>query len=382
MSPLNLLTQSHGASTVDTVSGLDGADDGLGRDASLLVHSSMLLEPGATMSTRAKEGLVPRDVPGDQTSTLKLLSVGRTPGVRGTDPWADAGRKVLRFHLARMVARVPGVLAGQDPEEVHAMRVAARRMRAAWRVFGDGFERGATRQYRNDLHVIGGRLGAVRDLDVLLAILTTGVDGRSGRGRAGVAPLVGAWSAERDARRAELVAVLTSEAFREFVDEYVELVTTERASRQLSPTARALVRTRIASSAWGAYEAVWAFERVVGDADLATLHQLRIAAKWLRYTLEFVRELLEPEATCLIRPVVALQDHLGAQHDLHVAATLGREFAAASPALARHELRSIENFIDTMDAGVVRFGSSFGRTWRSVVDPAYRRRLGRGLARL
>ena len=40
-----------------------------------------------------------------------------------------------------MLARVPGVIAGEDAEEVHAMRVAARRMRAAWRVFGDGFER-------------------------------------------------------------------------------------------------------------------------------------------------------------------------------------------------------------------------------------------------
>ena len=73
---------------------------------------------------------------------IERLVVGRTPGVRGDDLWAEAGRKVLRFHLARMFARVPGVIAGEDPEEVHAMRVAARRARAAWRVFGDGFERG------------------------------------------------------------------------------------------------------------------------------------------------------------------------------------------------------------------------------------------------
>ena len=66
---------------------------------------------------------------------------GRTPGLRADDPWAEAGRKVLGFHLAKTLARVPGVIAGEDAEDVHAMRVAARRMRAAWRVFGDGFER-------------------------------------------------------------------------------------------------------------------------------------------------------------------------------------------------------------------------------------------------
>ena len=48
---------------------------------------------------------------------------------------------------------------------------------------------------------------------------------------------------------------------------------------------------------WGAYQDVWAFDGDLLAADLATLHQLRIAAKWLRYTLEFVREPLEPEAT-------------------------------------------------------------------------------------
>lgn len=403
MSPFDLLTQSHRVSSVDPVSGSDGFANGLDLVASPSSESSMFRDPGPTESARAKNGVIPSavleadspavgwqdirdprpsDIASDPTSTIERLAVGRSPGVRGTDQWAEAGRKVLRFHLARIVARVLGVLAGEDTEDVHAMRVAARRMRAAWRVFGDGFERAASRKYRDDLRAIGGRLGAVRDLDVLLAILASYAESRSARGRAGLAPLVGAWSTERDARRAELVTMLTSAEFRQFVDEYVELVTTELASPPSSPSSPVLVRTRIGSAAWGAYEAVWAFDSVVGDADLATLHQLRIAGKWLRYTLEFVREPLEPEAPRLIRPVVTLQDHLGAQHDLHVAATLARDFAASAPALTGHEQRSIERFVHTMDAGVVRLGSSFGRTWRSVVEPAYRLRLGRGLARL
>ena len=57
--------------------------------------------------------------------------------------------------------------AGGDPEELHAMRVATRRQRAAWRVFGASF-RGRTSRYRNGLREIASRLGAVRDLDVLL----------------------------------------------------------------------------------------------------------------------------------------------------------------------------------------------------------------------
>jgi CHAD domain-containing protein len=302
--------------------------------------------------------------------TVDRPALGRTPGVRGGDPWAEAGRKVLRFHLARMLARVPGVVAGEDPEEVHAMRVAARRMRAAWRVFGDGFEREARRRYQRDLREIGGRLGAVRDFDVLLEILSAYEAQRSNRGRAGLRPIRDAWVAEREARRVELIDLLGSEAFAQFVVEYEEFAETEGlAAVPVAPHAPGLVRTRMPATAWAAYQAVWAFDDHVGRADLTTLHQLRIAGKWLRYTLEFAREALEPEATPLIRRVVALQDHLGTQHDLHVAATLARERAAGEPALSNHEIASVDRFVNHLDDGVVRLGRTLGRTWRRSSHP-------------
>jgi CHAD domain-containing protein len=311
------------------------------------------------------------------------VPVARTPDVRAHDAWAEAGRKVLRFHLARMLARVPGVLAGDDPEEVHAMRVAARRMRAAWRVFGDGFEREERRRYQRDLREIGGRLGAVRDLDVLLEILSAYEAQRSSRGRAGLRPIREAWVAERETRRVELIDLLGSEAFARFVAEYEEFAETEGlAAVPLAPHSPGLVRTCMPATAWAAYQAVWAFDDHVGRADLTTLHQLRIAAKWLRYTLEFAREALEPEATPLIRRVVALQDHLGTQHDLHMAATLAHERAAGEPALSSHEIASVDRFVHHLDDGVVRLGRTLGRTWRPLVAPDYRRRMGRALARL
>ena len=96
------------------------------------------------------------------------IPVGKTPGVTAEDLHAEAGRKVLRFHLARMIAREPGTREGEDPEELHAMRVATRRMRAAWRVFGDGFRTDRTAKFRRRLRAVAARLGAVRDLDVLI----------------------------------------------------------------------------------------------------------------------------------------------------------------------------------------------------------------------
>jgi CHAD domain-containing protein len=309
-------------------------------------------------------------------------AIGRTPDVRTDDPWAEAGRKILHFHLARMLARVPGVVAGEDPEEVHAMRVAVRRMRAAWRVFGDGFEREDRRRYRGELRDVGARLGAVRDLDVLIEIVVAYGTQRSARQRAGLEPLLSAWRVEREARRVDLVGELESERFAGFIADYSGFAETPGlAALPVAPHTPGLVRHRMPTTIWDAYQAVWAFDGGLGSADLATLHQLRIAAKWLRYTLEFIREPLEPGATALIRPVVALQDHLGTQHDLHVAALLAREFVtSAAPPDAQG--KAIGKFVDHLDQGVERLRTTFETTWRPIAAASYRRGLGRAIARL
>ena len=309
-------------------------------------------------------------------------AIGRTPDVRTDDPWAEAGRKILHFHLARMLARVPGVIAGEDPEEVHAMRVAARRMRAAWRVFGDGFERDAVRRYRGELRDVGARLGAVRDLDVLISIVVAHGERRGPRHRTGLEPLVAAWRAEREARHVELVATLESERFGAFIADYHALAETPGlAALAIPPHAPGLVRNRIPATVWDAYQSVWAFDGDLATADLATLHELRIAAKWLRYTLEFVREPIEAPAAALIRPVVALQDHLGDQHDQHVAAMLAREFVASAAPTGPAQ-KAIGRFVDDLDRDVERLGRGLGSAWRPIVASSYRRALGRAIARL
>ncbi len=321
--------------------------------------------------------------PPAQDVAIDRLTAARTAAVRGDDPWAEAGRKVLGVLLARMLARVPGVIAGEDPEDVRAMRVAARRMRAAWRVFGDGFEREAMRPYVHDLREVGRRLGAVRDLDVVLEILSAYAVRRSEDGRADLAPLLRSWVAVREARRAELLEVLRSDSFARFVAEYERFVETEGfAALPVARHAPGLIRTRMPATTWAAYQNVWAFDDGIATADPATLHELRIAQRWLRYTLEFVREALEPEATPLIRQVVALQDLLGVQHDFHVAATLARHLVSGSRSLSGRETKAIDRFARHLDRGVERSRRALGPTWRPLVAPAYRRRLGRALARL
>ncbi len=318
------------------------------------------------------------------TGAVERLGLAKAVDLSPDDAWAEAGRAVLRLHLARMLARAPGAIEGVDPEEVHAMRVAGRRMRAAWRVFGDAYDPPTVRRFRRDLREIGGRLGAVRDLDVLIGILEAHRGRRHERERTALAPLLAAWRGEREARRVELIETLGSPAFLDFVAEYEAFVSTAGSAARTPPDDRpALVRHRMPARIWTDYAALWAFDTDFSGADLATLHRARIAGKWLRYTLEFVRAPLEPEASGLVSRIVAVQDHLGDLHDLHVAAELARAFGA-DPAvdLSRSQRAAIGRFVKHLDGRVERLRATAGSSWREVAGVSYRRALGRALARL
>jgi len=62
------------------------------------------------------------------------------------------------------------------------------------------------------------------------------------------------------------------------------------------------------------------------DVPLERLHQLRIAAKGLRYTVEYFRDVLGLEAKGIIGQIKVLQDHLGDLQDAVVASNLLRDF--------------------------------------------------------
>ena len=312
------------------------------------------------------------------------LAVGKTPGVTADDHVAEAARKVMRFHLARMLAREAGVRTGHDHEDVHAMRVATRRQRAAWRVFGTAFRGGRTRRYRKGLREIAGRLGAVRDLDVLIeAADQYRADLPIAEQRA-LEPLIDDWRTRRDDARVLLVRELDSDGYRRWVDDYRDFVRTEGAAvRPVGPVEPHRIRDTTASRVWTAYEHVRGYEAVLRWADVETLHELRIAGKWLRYTLEFVREALGDDAAPLIARVTALQDHLGLMNDADVAASMARTFLVDHAGdLSQLENAAIGRYLVSREREVARLRRSVGPAWRGVAGIGFRRTLGRVVARI
>lgn len=312
------------------------------------------------------------------------LTVGKTPGVLAEDHLAEAGRKVLRFHLARMIAREAGTRDGSDSEELHAMRVATRRQRAAWRVFGDAFRASRTRAHRTRLRDVAARLGAVRDLDVLLEAADRHRAELPAAEQRALEPLLADWRTHRDDARRLLVRELDSEGYRRWIDDYAEFVRHEGlAVLPVAPTQPHRVRDTAASRILAAYEAVRAYEPVLRWADVETLHELRIAAKRLRYTIEFVREALGLESGLLVERVVVLQDHLGELNDANVTAHLVRSFLVGNAGtLSPLESATIARYLVGRERDVARLRRTVGGPWRGVVGISFRRALARTIASL
>ena len=365
------------------VSKLEAALAAAARDAAASDGYRPAIEPVATTSDVLAQDL--QDAPDEAESAPDPgLPTVKSPGVTADDHVAEAARKVLRFHLARMLAREAGTREGTDNEELHGMRVATRRQRAAWRVFGDAFRRGRTKRYRSGLREIASRLGAVRDLDVLIEAADLYRADLPKAEQRSLEPLLTGWRQHRDDARVLLMRELDSDDYRRWVDDYRDFVRTEGAAVvPVGAVEPHRVRDTAPSRIWGAYEHVRGYENVLRWADVETLHELRIAGKWLRYTLEFVREPLGQDATPLINRVVALQDHLGLMNDANVAAHMARTFLVERAGdLSTQESAAIGRYLVSRERDVARLKRTVGVPWRGVAGIGFRRSLGRVVAGL
>ncbi len=313
----------------------------------------------------------------------KRVREPRSPGVRPDDTVTEAGRKTLAFHLARMQAREAGTRAG-DVEELHQMRVATRRMRAAWRVFADGFDPRRTRRHRSRLRRVARMLGAVRDVDVLLEGFAAYRAPLPATERASLEPLAASWARDREGARKALLRELDGDPYRRWLEAYVAFAATPGAgARPLGATDPQRVRDTAPPRIWDTFARVRAYEPVLRWADIATLHELRIAGKWLRYTLEFHEDVLGTDTKPVIARVTALQDHLGLLNDADVAAGLIRAFLVERGAgLSEAERAATGRYLASREREIARLRRGVSSVWRGVAGLAFRRRLGRLVADL
>ncbi len=310
--------------------------------------------------------------------THRLPRVPTSPGLKADDSLGEAGRKVLRMHLARMLHFEAGTRSGEDIEDLHKMRVATRRMRAAWRVFDGAYRPKVQRRYVKELRSIARVLGEVRDVDVLLEDLDAYIGKLPGPGRAAVDPLRSAWRQQREIARKRLVARLDSKQYREFVDDYLDFTESPGVAEVIVPLGQpSLVRDTAGSRILAAYERVRAYQTIITWADVRTLHALRIEGKRLRYTMEYFSEVLPVTSRKLIAQITEMQDHLGLLNDADFAAGTTRDWLNLhAPQLPARSREAVGLYLDSREADVEDLRRSFRPLWRRVTGRAYRKALG------
>jgi CHAD domain-containing protein len=313
-----------------------------------------------------------------------------SPGVQPNDPLSEAGRKVLRYHFAQMLLHEEGTRLGDDIEELHDMRVATRRMRAAFEVFSDAFTEKAIKTHLKGLRATGRNLGRVRDLDVFMEKAHIYLNTLPPERQAELEPLLQSWAQERETDRERMVSFLDSSKYAEFKEEFLRFVTTSGAGARKNPSANLLpsragdiapilIYTRLAS--------VRAFNLILENASLEQFHALRIEFKKLRYTVEYFREVLGEESKLVINDLKMIQDHLGDLNDAHVATQILRDFLSVweaeqdkLPVSQRKSPEPILAYLTYRYNELQHLMKSFQETWQYFNRPEFQQNLARAVA--
>ena len=254
----------------------------------------------------------------------------------------DALIAIIENGLAQLLGNDRCVVETDDPEGIHQMRVAARRLRSAFRVFKATLPPAQYDLHSAALKELGAALGPARDLDVFHLELVEPVRAAfpEHEGLAELSKL--ALKRRKAARKAAAKAVL-SPSFTDLVLN-LRLWIEERAWRDqpLSPEsvklfapARGFASDAIRRRFGKVKKEVKALKAGSPEAQ----HMLRIEIKKLRYCLDFFGSLFAlAEVKGFAKRLARVQDELGHINDVNVARTLLAEVLGTIGENPRREL--------------------------------------------
>ena len=204
-----------------------------------------------------------------------------------------------------------------DPEGVHSMRVASRRLRSALRDFTPYLRKRPLASSLKQLRSLADALGEVRDDDVAIAALEEMASKASASVSAGLKPFIETKKQQREHAREDLRALLESEDLKDLESEFVAGVEDATATRAGSPAITFLTMSQqIILERLREFEAM--SNGLLNPFEIETLHDLRIAAKRLRYALELFQQCWGRSISGYAKRVARMQGALGDLHDCDV----------------------------------------------------------------
>jgi CHAD domain-containing protein len=253
---------------------------------------------------------------------LEIPSERRVPK-RATPGQALAIR--LQNQVAQLLVHDPGTRLGGDPEDLHQLRVATRRLRAFLRAARGLLTRERSEQLRADLGWLGSALGPLRDLDVLVDYFRGEVEAL-GPDADGAPDLVSTLEARRADARAALLEAMGSERYLALLDD-VEAFAADPPLEKGSDT-------KLSAIWWKETKRLRkAVDRLDSDPSDEDLHAVRILVKRARYAAELAANELGDLGAAFVERAKTAQDVLGMHQDASVGSELIESWAGDRPEL-------------------------------------------------
>lgn len=341
-------------------------------DAPLLeVVGGVLVAAGARPSGSGSK--VGRVLDGGTPATSAWWA-GPMPPLRKGSTAAEAVRAHLAAQVTELLARDPQVRQ-DEPDSVHKMRVATRRLRSALTTFRPLLDRERVDPLRDELRWLAGVLGAARDAEVLHARLRALLAEQPselvlGKVVAQVDDLL--LGRYRDAHAAS-VQELDGERCLSLYDALDALVDdppwrdiAQRPAADVLPVLVRRVDRRLSA-------AVDTAERA-GSPEVhdEALHEARKLSKQLRYACESVAPVLGRRAVRLGAAATELQEVLGEHQDSVVTRDVLRQLGAAG-SRAGHNGFTFGRLHGLEEARAEQRGEQWRATWSRVSRPKLRR---------
>lgn len=257
------------------------------------------------------------------------------------DVWLQ---NIFAEQLARWRSARPGALHG-EVAALKSARAAARRLRAALKLCAPLMRPKASRRLRETLKSMEDTLGAVRDLDVLLA------EARRYAAKHGLnLACVPAWEQDRQRALRRAGRALAGPALTAW-ESALMTAQSQPPTRPNPPTLRQAAPALLTR----ALEQLHARHADLDPADPDSFHAVRLALKPCRFALEFLAPALGPAVQPLIDEVVAAQTAFGDFNDLWVLCQALQAFPdKACRAYARSRQRKLRQHQDRLTATYTR----------------------------
>ncbi|HEX4863355.1 MAG TPA: CHAD domain-containing protein, partial [Acidimicrobiales bacterium] len=213
--------------------------------------------------------------------------------------------------LLRLLEHLPLLRTTEEPEAVHQARVAARRLRSDLSTLEEALKRKPQKRLRSGLRDLGGRLGSLRDADVMAEQLRRSVSKLSEEEQREADVYLERIDREREVQRARVLEYIHSSSSAAEIDRLAAAVDKPPVVK-VHASARTVLPPLIARR-WKRLKG--RVDRLGPQPSDRKLHRVRIEAKRCRYAAELAAPVLGKNASRLANALADVQTALGDLQD-------------------------------------------------------------------